>query len=77
MDYARRPCEKLVRSKKRRPRFLADPSTSCLMIRRPTRRAPRDAEIVNRAAIARLYNRDPRPERIIVVNHDHRPGDQG
>jgi len=31
-------------------------------------RRARDAEIVNRAAIARLYNRDP--AEIIVVNHD-------
>ena len=33
----------------------------------PQRRA-RDAEIINRAAIARLYNRNP--AEIIVVNHD-------
>ena len=31
-------------------------------------RRARDAEIVNRAAIARLYNRNPSD--IIVVNHD-------
>ena len=31
-------------------------------------RRARDAEIVNRAAIARLYNRNPAD--IIVVNHD-------
>jgi len=31
-------------------------------------RRARDAEIINRAAIARLYNRNPAD--IIVVNHD-------
>jgi hypothetical protein len=31
-------------------------------------RRARDAEIINRTAIARLYNRDP--AEIVVVNHD-------
>jgi hypothetical protein len=56
---------KLVRSKNAGPFWL----TIDIMFDDPQAyRRARDAEIVNRAAIARLYNRDP--AEIIVVNHD-------
>jgi Domain of unknown function (DUF4387) len=56
---------KLVRSKNAGPFWL---TIDIMFDDAQAYRRARDAEIVNRAAIARLYNRDP--AEIIVVNHD-------
>ena len=56
---------KLVRSKNAGPFWL---TIDIMFDDAQDYRRARDAEIVNRAAIARLYNRDPAD--IIVVNHD-------
>jgi len=56
---------KLVRSKNAGPFWL---TIDIMFDDAETYRRARDAEIVNRAAIARLYNRNPAD--IIVVNHD-------
>ncbi len=56
---------KLVRSKNAGPFWL---TIDIMFDDADTYRRARDAEIVNRATIARLYNRDP--AQIIVVNHD-------
>src|SRR6266851_4102669 len=56
---------KLVRSKNAGPFWL---TIDIMFDDAEAYRRARDAEIVNRAAIARLYNRNPAD--IIVVNHD-------
>ena len=56
---------KLVRSKNAGPFWL---TIDIMFDDADAYRRARDAEIVNRAAIARLYNRSP--NEIIVVNHD-------
>jgi hypothetical protein len=56
---------KLVRSKNAGPFWL---TIDIMFDDADVYRRARDAEIVNRAAIARLYNRNP--AEIIVVNHD-------
>jgi len=56
---------KLVRSKNAGPFWL---TIDIMFDDDDSYRRVRDAEIVNRAAIARLYNRNPAD--IIVVNHD-------
>ena len=56
---------KLVRSKNAGPFWL---TVDIMFDDAEAYRRARDAEIVNRAAIARLYNRNPAD--IIVVNHD-------
>ena len=56
---------KLVRSKNAGPFWL---TIDIMFDDSEAYRRARDAEIVSRAAIARLYNRDPAS--IIVVNHD-------
>ena len=56
---------KLVRSKNAGPFWL---TIDIMFDDAQAYRRARDAEIVNRTAIARLYNRDP--AEIIVVNHD-------
>ena len=56
---------KLVRSKNAGPFWL---TIDIMFDDAQAYRRARDAEIVNRAAIARLYNRDP--AEVIVVNHD-------
>ena len=56
---------KLVRSKNAGPFWL---TIDIMFDEEAAYRRARDAEIVNRAAIARLYNRDP--AQILVVNHD-------
>src|SRR3989442_12113890 len=56
---------KLVRSKNAGPFWL---TIDIMFDDAEAYRRSRDAEIVNRAAIARLYNRNPAD--IIVVNHD-------
>jgi len=56
---------KLVRSKNAGPFWL---TIDIMFDDAQAYRRARDAEIVNRAAIARLYNRNPAD--IIVVNHD-------
>jgi hypothetical protein len=56
---------KLVRSKNAGPFWL---TIDIMFDDAGAYRRARDAEIVNRAAIARLYNRNPAD--IIVVNHD-------
>ena len=55
---------KLVRSKNAGPWLTID----IMFDNAEAYRRARDAEIVNRAAIARLYNRNPAT--IIVVNHE-------
>ena len=56
---------KLVRSKNAGPFWL---TIDIMFDDEQAYRCARDAEIVNRTAIARLYNRDPAD--ILVVNHD-------
>ncbi len=56
---------KLVRSKNAGPFWL---TIDIMFDDAQAYRRARDAEIVNRAAIARLYNRNP--AEVIVVNHD-------
>ena len=56
---------KLVRSKNAGPFWL---TIDIMFDDADVYRRARDAEIVNRSAIARLYNRNPAD--IIVVNHD-------
>jgi len=56
---------KLVRSKNAGPFWL---TIDIMFDDAEAYRRARDAEIVNRAAIARLYSRNPAD--IIVVNHD-------
>jgi len=56
---------KLVRSKNAGPFWL---TIDIMFDDADAYRRARDAEIINRAAIARLYNRNPAD--IIVVNHD-------
>ena len=56
---------KLVRSKNAGPFWL---TIDIMFDEADAYRRARDAEIVNRTAIAKLYNRNP--NEIIVVNHD-------
>jgi uncharacterized protein DUF4387 len=56
---------KLVRSKNAGPFWL---TIDIMFDDAEAYRRARDAEIINRSAIARLYNR--RPADVIVVNHD-------
>jgi hypothetical protein len=63
---------KLVRSKNAGPFWL---TIDIMFDDVDAYRCARDAEIVNRAAIARLYNRNPAD--IIVVNPRYGAGDQG
>ena len=58
---------KLVRSKNAGPFWL---TIDIMFDDAEAYRRARDSEIVNRAAIARLYNRNPAAAAIIVVNHD-------